>query len=575
MTSITSDAHLSEADASVPPEVNRLAHLVNPQEDNNLLAEAVVIADDNPAPQPEVTAVIAVITINDSLPSELSIEQDLTPAQEELRALLTPANGRFVNILNIDQRPEYRRPDLKEMMPDIGRVINSIAHQFTDQSCPHLHFDELVSQGYEKLAKLIDKGVLERLPNRQEFFRFFKTTINNHVKGQVHKYRFTMKRTGVRPPPRGEVNFESTKPVEISLDDPEANLQVGEEQVNQYADLKDTELYHHLINFMSPIEKFVFDQLLSPNALAWSYAELDGHRGRKVGSVKDAGIKAIHLALGLGLPLDYFEETLARVKEIVEKHTDPQSETDEEARYNHSIKLLEEVFHVQIPRSLDKMLARRLLTIAARVNHTKVTDDVKQHLEEVGAKAPPPLHGNVLPCFGQLYQKNNRICSSCGIQASCRAEAMNLGLGDITIHPKLLGAKSTRIPALIPRSMMPAEPSSEATETVIEDGNEQPTQIVPTSQRDEEILNYLQGHFRSTKYNNELYFKHKDKLAKPRFIFWIGPRPNGPLLLRFCKPSPSLKEKTQTIKNGSYLPDNCTPDEAIALIDQHAQETFL
>ena len=127
-------------------------------------------------------------------------------------------------------------------MPDIDRVIASTAQRYCDSTSPHLQFDELVGEGRLKLSELITNGELDRQKSRFDFFRFFAASVNNQARSRVQKYRFTEKRTGVKPPPRdvrwkgfgtapkdaGEEHepVEYHKNVELSLDDAELNLQV-------------------------------------------------------------------------------------------------------------------------------------------------------------------------------------------------------------------------------------------------------------------------------------------------------------------------------------------------------------
>lgn len=513
---------------------------------------------------------------SETIQIDASIENPEPQVDTYLMSLLSPDRSRLFKAVRVP--PELCPPNLDDMMEDCERVIASIAHQYTDQSCPHLHFDELVGQGREKLARLITRGDLERLPNRKEFFKFFKTSVNNHVKGLVHKYRFTMKRTGVRPPPRGELNFESTKPIELSLDDPESGIQVGEEDVS--GDVYGTELYEELARRLTPFENMVLKQMCDPNMHAHYLAEIECHRGKKLGSVKVV-VRAPQQAEALGVSLEVFEQAAESIR-MKAAALQTENETPD-LKYNAAIASLEQTFNLQIPATADKMMVRRLLTLYSRAYHNKVTPEVSDLLAIVGAKVPE-IQGNMVSCYGVLYQRNHRICSTCAIQSACRTEAQNVGLGDITIHPKLLGTKLTRMPALMTRGQQVEmeqqleENASQggALETVIEDNAPAPQEsIVTHSQRDEEILNYLKEHYRQTRYDNQLYFKHKDKLPsnKVKFIFWVGPS-NGPLHLRFCRPSAELKRKLQSQKNGCYLADECPASDAILLIEQHGKETF-
>lgn len=483
----------------------------------------------------------------------------------------------------IFRNPTLRPPVLEEMMSDINCVISKIAHKYTDQSCPQLHYDELMSQGHAKLAALITKGFLDPghpkyLPTRTDFFKFFKATVNNHIKGLVHKWRFTIKRTGIRAPERGAVHFESTKPIEISLDDPEANLQVGESFDD--AAVYESELTEQIKAILTPLELIVLNQMLSPNDVAATYAMVESYRGKKPGSEK-VDIKVAQQAIGLGMSVELYQDVRKQI-EIKVRNLMEHPETDQDIKYNAAVRALSQSFTVQVPRNIDKMVVRRLFTMLARNNYTRVTDEVTTFLNVVGAKVPELHNGStVLSCFGVLYQKTDPRCMNCGLQVSCRTEAANYGLGEITFSPKLLHAnKQVRIPAIIPRSSLgsPLISSSRIDETVIEDNDERDDLIpVMNSSRDEEIFNYLSDNFRRTKYDGSIYFKHKDALPskKVKFIFWVGSgQDGGPLKLRFCKPSEGMNELLVRRKNGQYLPDHISASESIVLIDRHAKETF-
>ena len=135
------------------------------------------------------------------------------PLTNELVALLRPKRHRLF-LLFTD--PKLRPPVLDEMMPDLQRVIASVAQDYCDTTTPHLHFDELMGEGNLKLAEIITKGILisDKCPTRHSFFAFFKTAVNNHTRSRVQKYRFTEKRTGQKPPPREQRFVPNAAPAE-------------------------------------------------------------------------------------------------------------------------------------------------------------------------------------------------------------------------------------------------------------------------------------------------------------------------------------------------------------------------
>ena len=123
-------------------------------------------------------------------------------------------------------------------------------------------------------------------------------------------------------------------------------------------------------------------------------------------------------------------------------------DTSGSAEYQAALSRLEEIFELQVPRSVDRVVVRRLMTLVARDHHAKVTPEVKADLEAVGAE-PPALKSGALLCFGVLYQKNHRSCAVCGMAQACQAKSANVGLGEITISPQLLSAsKQMRIPVI-------------------------------------------------------------------------------------------------------------------------------
>lgn len=479
--------------------------------------------------------------------------------------------------------PKYQKATLPEMMDDIHRVISSIAQQFTDFSCPHLHYDELVAEGYLKLAQLNSKGWVERVPNRKEFFAVFKTTVNNHVKGLVHRHRYTMKRTGIRPPPRDVRFYDATahtKPIEISLDDPDANLQVGSQQDS--CGMLACELKEEIEAVLTPAERLVFGQMLEPNKEALIYAELDAHRGRQPGSIR-IRVKKGHMAEGLGLDESAFvklqEQIRLKVEKIMEQPQDPE--------YNAAVAKLAELFGLQIPGSIEKVVVRRLLTVAARDQADKVNPEVKAALLKAGAKPPEPIHGAdcrnaVLQCFGVLWKKNDRACQSCGLYRSCEVEAKNFGLDTVTLSPKLLGARAVRTAQIIPRSEPLASVISDGETVTTTAGASSPQQVTVTSypvamnQRDDEILHYLAENFKLTLYQNVPYFKHKEP-GQTRLIFCAksDSKPGRPpLSLRFCNPHDDLKPRLEKVANAWFLRHDQPAQAAIALIDAHAKLSF-
>ena len=197
---------------------------------------------------------------------------------------------------NYAQEPaEFNFADYEK---DIDHLFMTIAQQYTDMSCVHLHTDELMGEAYLKFSAQLSRGYFKVCRTRKDFFARLKTIVNNHIKGLVQRYRFTIKRTGIKPPPKGRVpltqeDFRSTKPIEISLDDPESLIQVGEPEAPRRFD---EDMAVEIKRRLTPVEELVFDQLVSPNDLTLNLARMDAERGaRKFDSIKVA-VKKIHAA---------------------------------------------------------------------------------------------------------------------------------------------------------------------------------------------------------------------------------------------------------------------------------------
>jgi hypothetical protein len=487
----------------------------------------------------------------------------MTIPNNELFQQMRPNMRRYSLIF---KESTLRPPVLDEMMPDIERLIASVAQRYSDQTTPHLHFDEMVGEGRLKLAELLDRGELDRQHNRSDFFKFFKTSINNQARSRVQKYRFTEKRTGVKPPPR-EQRFlpkpaeqddddqpvqEYHKNVELSIDDPDLNLQVPDEGCSPHETMREVVDDYEVL--FTEIEKLVFRQLIQANDLAWCHAMIDAYFHKKPGKIS-IKIKHQHLAQGIGLSAELFEEAVLSIRAKINSYRSMSDEQREDkARYNAILAQLKEVFGLQIPPVADEMLIRRLLTLAARDQYMKVNAQVAEMLDEVGAKIPS-VHGDMLSCYGVLFQKNHRICNSCGLRHSCATEAANVGLTKITISPKLLGARQIRVPAVLP-TMEGDEVTAPGTDS--DDG---------------EVVAYLEETFRRTVWKGEIWFSPLETETKDRhFIFCIGEQP-VPLKLRFCNPSDELKSRLIDGGKGAwFIPDTLNVREIMALIDQHAKD---
>jgi len=486
--------------------------------------------------------------------------------------VFTVVRPRFSHIYGIF--PTAEQPViLDDMMPDINRLIHSVSLRYTDKTSAYLAYDEMVGEARLKLAELIDRGELVRQPTRGHFFKFFKAALQNNARSRVQKYRFTEKRTGVKPPPREQRVYatkheddehighdhvvltpEHHKNIELSLDDEELNLQVSDP-----LDIgsETNEIIEDWNMLLTAVEQLVFKQMTEPNELAHVYAQLDAYY-RKTCSKVVIRLKDPHLALGLGMTPELFAEAVLNIRQKIQVY---RNMTDIERarinRYSATLASLKQLFGLQIPPSTDEMVIRRLLTIAARDQYSKVNQQVAEMLETCGAKVPRLHQNDQLSCYGVLFQKNNRYCNHCGLRESCSIEASNVGLGEIALialSPRLLGARQTRVPAIFPVE----------SDTRLE--------IVGTSD-EAEIVTYLDETFVRTNRRNEIYYTQKDATRRS-FLFCIEEKTEAPFRLRFCNPSDDLKQRLRGFKRSWYAPDTATVQDIIALIDQHAKESM-
>lgn len=437
----------------------------------------------------------------------------------------------------------------EEMESDIKRIVTSIAIKYTDQSCMFLHQDEIEAECWCKLVKAQPEGAARCRGSRAKFFGYVKTALMNHVRSLVQRHRFTRKRTGLKPPPKNSLvcDFRSYKPHETSLDDPDSGLQVGEESDESLEYVN--ELTKEILENCNAIQQMVFKQLTEPNASALNLAILESNIGKLPDKVR-IHISKQHMAEGLGLSLEVFEKTVLEVQRITQRVKDmpPEDQT-----YNCALANLTQIFGLQIPKSTPPMIVRRLLTITARDNWQKIDANVEDMLHTVGAVAPK-FNKSTMSCFGVLYQKGHRICEACGLKESCKIQAANIGLGDITISPKLLGARASRTPYLVPVSPM-ALP------------------MVTANPRDMEIVEYLAANFRKVTNHGEIHFQPIDFQDKQKLLFCVGDK-LIPLRLRFHQPLPAVRAALVADGKHFIVPESMPADEVIELIMEHTKSAY-
>lgn len=449
------------------------------------------------------------------------------------------------------ETPKYRPAVFEEIQSDVERFIANAARVYTDTSCPELQFEELVAEGRSKLAYLIAHGYLVSTVTRLGFFKVFATTVNNHFRSQVQKYRYTEKRTGVKPPPRNEIFKGQNRPktMEICADDPDNHVQIPDRGYN-CAETEMREVMEDFGQFLTPLENLVVAQLVEPNARAWSVAYVDAHRGRMPGQAIKVRLAPVFLAYGIGVPVSLFEKAVLSIRQ---KYTDYRRMTpdQQEERIHRSATLaqLAKVFNLQIP-PVEDIVIRRMLTLAARMQHEKCNDQVKTMLQEVGAYVPAVIAGE-LGCYGVLYKRTDQRCQSCGLNKPCRVKAANLGLDKMTLSPQLLGSKGARTPAIIAENAP-----------------------VDASQRDMEVMVYLDENFQRTTYRDRLHWVHNDRPGKTRYLFHVETSSKG-LIVKFVEPSDALRTRLQKMGKAWCAPPNFSASETIGYIDQHAKDTLV
>lgn len=465
------------------------------------------------------------------------------------------------------REPELRPPVYEEMVPDMTNIIHKCVAPYVDQSCMELHFEEMVSECWAKTTKMNTEGLIVRCRTRTEYFAQYKTAISNHICSLVQKHRFTEKRTGVKAPPRDqrhEIDSHTpSRPMEVRIDDPDSNCQVceidsGDDSVEFRELLEDLEANAHLTD----AEVSVLHQLLSPNENALIFATQDAERGRAVGAPLKLRLRYEHLAKGIGLKPEWFHELHESIKTKCLNMKLNHDETD--PKHAAAMATLIQFFNIQIPRSLDDVTRKRALMIAAQHQYDRLKDNPGiVHAMEICAIPIPEVRNDRFKCFGIMFQKHHRACENCGMKEGCEMQAANFGLGEITISHKLLGARHARTPIVRPTRMLMDS-------------------AVLDTEREEEILAFLDENFKQVQHQGETCYRHKDRISGSsvaQLIFSIG-KHTQPLRLRFIRPSDTLKLalKLESSDKGGrpswYLPETMSANDAINLIRNHAQATF-
>ena len=306
-------------------------------------------------------------------------------------------------------------------------------------------------------------------------------------------------------------------------------------------------------------------QLIEPNSAAVLSAKSEMWSDMvKHGRNSNLKVTQLHMAYGLGMAIETFSEIR---KQIQIKLKNFMSSSNDDYTWNASVTFLSRVFSVEVPRSTDKVVVRRLFSLAARSTLTKVTQEVHHHLSIIGARLPVD-QGMAMSCFGIMYDEQNAKCMGCGVKSSCVVETRSLGLDKITPHPSILGGRN-RVPAI--NVDVPLNESASRTMPLI-------PQDTAINERSIEIVNFLNANFKRAEQarkdnSQEKIVSYALKQGSKSPILWLSKsNDDSDLSLRFTRPSSTLKKKLVQVANGYYLDKNTPVKDAIKLIEALANE---
>lgn len=464
--------------------------------------------------------------------------------------LLTPAS--FVNssrLRLIFKSSHIRPPVVSEMMPDIERMARSISQFRADSTCYALNQDDLVAECFLKLSAILTKNRLRSIRTREEAFRFIKTVFNNHIKGLVARHRKTLKRGCLRVNSDEEESpalsrYPTTvKNVDMTIDDEDhpVHLAVNEDNYSEAQFVRD------IAPMLTKTELLVLEEYREPCDRTLIYAQIDASVGRRSSDGLSITISDKHHAAGLGLDLPVLVKILASIRQKI-NDIRMNDATPSQIAYNQAIIRLEQLLDLKIPASLDKIVVRRLLTLAAVDQFDKIAVNVsaRRDLNLVGAKIPEQRAGT-LACFGILYQRNSRTCCACGLNTACAAEAANFGLNEVTLDPRLLASKIARVPTIVAN-------------------NETPPVL---TEKDEEISVYLYEHFDIKAAADKWSVRHRDANGLVAVVHF---RPD--FELEIIQPTDGVTARLSARGSQFFVPNDLTASEVIDIIGTHASSMF-
>lgn len=207
-----------------------------------------------------------------------------------------------------------------EIWPDLDRLIKSITYGSTDLKNVNLHDDELYGELVHKMTVLLNRRdtVFE---DRASFFGFMKLSLSRHLSSIIQKNVFTEKRTGVKPPKRGEKPVEEEEKMpeperphgHLELDDDEhgvANYVGHEDGGFKERDVRDA-LEHFIKAHLTEVEAKVIRQEMEPNDRAMELAFLSAQGSGKKRTYK---IQDRHKAEGIDMQVYAYKRTLGKIR---------------------------------------------------------------------------------------------------------------------------------------------------------------------------------------------------------------------------------------------------------------------
>jgi hypothetical protein len=468
--------------------------------------------------------------------------------------------------------PDWPEEELVSVTGDALRMIRKIATQYNDPSCVELNQLELESEGRRKFIERLQKGVLDKIHDRPGLFKHLTTCWKNLARATVGKCRFTAKRMGVSAPPRGsKIEYNKSFKPEVSMEAAYEDETMNR-AVQKAASIEDSKV---LADFdvdmevlLSPQEFIVYRQLTRPNNVALTLSEMEASRGHRTKRVLSVDITQANLALGLGIPLPYFETI---VEQIRVKTRSYMKNNSGEQLYNTAVGALEKIFDVHVPRSAEPLVVRRIFTMKARADYTKVTPQVEDLLKSVGARPPVLDKSEVLNCYGILWQSNHPICRACDLYEPCRIEAANFGLESIALSPKLLPARAQVRTAT--REGMPYIVPGEVNEVDQVDRPKLNPSALASNSEEAQLLSFLEENFYGFYIFGERYYSYASSRGQQVgqiYLFRVMQKA-GAMRVCFCEPTDKLKVELQSTSSTHYLPAEISFEEAIVLLEKHAQ----